>query len=49
MFLLSIFLHMSISDILAGSVLEYSQVHGDRSLHLASFAWTRLLLRAEIF
>ena len=48
MFLLSIFLHMSTSDLLTGSVLEYWQVHGDRSLYLASLAWTGLLFRAEI-
>ena len=48
MFLLSIFLHMRTSDILTGSVLEYWQVHGDRSLYLASLAWTGLLFRAEI-
>ena len=48
MFALSIFLHMSTSDLLAGSVLEYSQVYGDISLYLASLAWTGLLFRAEI-
>ena len=39
---------MSTSDLLTGSVLEYSEVHGDRSLYLASLAWTGLLFRAEI-
>ena len=39
---------MSTSDLLTGNVLEYSQVHADRSLYLASLTWTRLLFRAEI-